>query len=77
MSLEGLNPSPLNIDAEYPAEIRRKLGEIMAPGPYLADEIALIDLRDNVADALHTGRIDFDGHDALLTEIDRERDKIR
>lgn len=69
MSLDGLNPSPLNVDAGYPAKIRGQLAEIMTPGPALADEGALIDLCGMVADALHTGVIDFADHDTLIGEI--------
>jgi hypothetical protein len=64
-----LEAEPLNIDPAVPSAIRAKLAKIMAPGPESADEGALLDLYEDVADALHMGKIDFPDHDALLDEI--------
>lgn len=65
----NIGPAPLNVDPDYAPNVRATLAEIMAPGPALADEYALIDLRSQVADALHLGKIDIPEHDALITEI--------
>ncbi|RZU36010.1 hypothetical protein EV284_3493 [Streptomyces sp. BK022] len=72
----SLDAQPLNIDAEFPSHIRAKLAEIMAVGPALADEVALLDLSEDVSDALHLGKVDFDDHDALLDEIREARGSL-
>lgn len=64
-----LDAKPLNVVAEFPAQVRTKLAEIMSAGPAAADEQALLDLGGDVADALHMGGVDFPEHDALLKEI--------
>lgn len=69
MSLSGLNPSPLNPDSGLAARIDSELKEIMSAGPELANEDALYELVDTVADALHTGKCDIPEHDALLVNI--------
>ncbi|MFE4681607.1 hypothetical protein ACFRNJ_12315 [Streptomyces sp. NPDC056721] len=72
----NLDAQPLNIDAEFPARIRAKLAEIMAVGPALADEDALLDLSETVSDALHLGEVDIPDHDALIHEIREARGSL-
>lgn len=67
--MTSLEAHPLNVDNTFAATVRTSLAAIMAPGPAAADETALINLVDDVADALHLGRIDFPEHDALVDEI--------
>lgn len=69
MSLDGLNPAPLQPDARASRLIRAEMARIMSAGPATADEEALIDLVDTVADMLHMGRITVDVHDVLCAEI--------
>lgn len=76
MSLKGFAPEPLNVDPTFAPGIRARLADIMSVGPDKADEYALFDLVESVADALHTGKIDFPEHDALLAEIEAEQNKI-
>ncbi|THA72508.1 hypothetical protein E6R60_26625 [Streptomyces sp. A0642] len=71
-----LEAKPLNVDAGFAVGVRARLAEIMSVGPAGADEEALIALVDDVADALHVGRVDFEEHDALLEEIRAERMRI-
>lgn len=73
MSLHHLNAAPLNIDPALPGRIRERLDVIMAPGPALADECALLDLVETVADALHMGTLSVHSHDALVDEINDAR----
>ncbi|MFE2101580.1 hypothetical protein [Streptomyces sp. NPDC059468] len=72
----SLDAQPLNIDAEFPTRVRAKLAEIMAVGPALADEDALLDLSETVADALHLGKVDIADHDELLHEIREARGSL-
>ncbi|MET7363202.1 hypothetical protein ABZS76_32860 [Streptomyces sp. NPDC005562] len=68
-----LEAEPLNVVAEFPAEVRGRLAEIMSVGPADADEEALLALGGLVSDALHTGAVDFPEHDALVKEISDAR----
>jgi hypothetical protein len=77
MSLNGFNLAPLNPDDSVAGVIRERLRGIMAPGPELADEYALIDLVDDVADACHLGKIDLNTHDVLVAEIKEQRMTLR
>jgi hypothetical protein len=74
--MDSLAAQPLNVDPALPARIRATLAEIMAVGPALADEDALLDLSEEVADALHMGTVDFPDHDALLHEIREARGSL-
>lgn len=77
MSLTGLNPLPLNPDDSVPGVIRERLRSIMSVGPELADELALISLVDDVADACHLGKITTDTLDILVDEINTQRMTLR
>lgn len=72
-----MDAGPLRPVAGLADEFRARLTEIMRVGVYEADESALLDLVDGVADALHVGRLTVADHDALVGEISAARMTLR